>query len=127
MSGVVFLFCCGLPKVQAAETESCPFAKKNHCDKSVTDSKSSAAENAVRFEIAQSDCPAFNCCGFLPQVFDKIKKAEQRIQIAEVSNRMVIESPAFVFIEIKSDSFAAYRPRPLNQSGTYLKNRVFRI
>lgn len=127
MSGVVFLFCCGAPKIQAAEAESCPFAKKNHCDKSTIGGKSSTDENAVRFESAQADCPAFNCCGFLPQVFDKVKKAEQSHQIAEASKRMIIESPALVFIKIDSDTFSAYRPRPLNRSGTYLKNRVFRI
>ncbi len=127
MSGVVFLFCCGVPKIQAAQIESCPLAKKNHCDKSAIGSKSSTDENAVRFETAQADGPAFNCCGFLPQVFDKVKKAESNHQIAEAPKRTVIESPAFVFIKIESDTFTAYRPRPLNRSGTYLKNRVFRI
>lgn len=76
MSGVVFLFCCGASSARAAGAESCPLAKKSRCDKSSTD------EDAVRFEAAQDGCPAFNCCGFLPEVFDKIKKAEQSRQIA---------------------------------------------
>ena len=126
MSGVVFLFCCGMPKAQAAEIESCPLAKASHCRKSASDT-SPKDEEALRVETFQSGGLAFNCCGFLPQVFDKAKKAEQSLQIADAPKRAIIEPPALVFIKIEPDTFTVYRPRPLNRSGTYLRNRVFRI
>lgn len=126
LSGVVFLFCCGMPNAQAAEAESCPLAKMGRCDKSVSD-KPSTDENALRLETFQSDKSALDCCGFLPQVFDKARKAEPVQQIAAAAEKQSIEPPTFAFVKIKSNAFFKYRPRPLNRSGTYLRNRVFRI
>lgn len=121
LSGVVFLLCCGMPKVQAAEIESCPLAKKGHC------AKSSGDENALRFEIFQNADSSFDCCGFLPQVFDKVRKAERNQEVSELPIKP--ELPALSFDSIKTQATASlhYRPRPINRSGTYLKNRVFRI
>lgn len=121
LSGVVFLLCCGMPKSQAAEVESCPLAKKGHC------AKSSGDENALRFEIVQNADSSFDCCGFLPQVFDKVRKAERNQEVSELPVKLEVSSLSFGFIRIQPSTFYGYRPQPLNRSGTYLKNRVFRI
>jgi hypothetical protein len=127
MSGVVFLFCCGAPKVQAAEQmESCPLAKKNHCNKTTGD-KSLKDENAVRFEAFQNNGLAFDCCGFFPAIFDKVKKVEKEKQIARIPLKPEIESPAPVFIKIRTNTFVTCRLPIQDRSGTYLKNCVFRI
>lgn len=126
MSGVVFLFCCGAPSAKAAEAESCPLAKTHHCDKS-TDSKSSKDEHALKLETFQSNDLAFDCCAFFPRIFSRERNVDKSIQIAEIPAKLKIELPAFTFIEVKTNRFTAYRPRLINQSGTYLKNRVFRI
>ena len=132
LSGIVFLFCCGaMPTTQAvaeAESESCcPLAKMDHhCDKPAV-GETTAAENAERFDAFQNGKSAFDCCGFLTHVFDKARKAEIVKQIAAVAEKTVIETPKFAFVKTKSNAFFKYRPRPLNRSGTYLKNRVFRI
>lgn len=121
LSGVAFLFCCGMPEAQASETESCPLAKKGHCLKSTSD------EKALRFESFQKSKPALDCCEFLPQVFDKVRKTERSQQLAALSVKSEIQPFSFDFIKAEPGVFDNYRPRPLNRSGTYLKNRVFRI
>lgn len=125
MSGVVFLFCCGAPVVQA-KAESCPLAKTHHCDKS-NDSNSSKAETGISFEEFQNNGLAFDCCGFFPTIFNKERNVEKSSQIAGMPAKPEIELPAVVFVKFKQNTFVSYNPLPLNRSGTYLKNRVFRI
>lgn len=120
MSGIVFLLCCGAMPA-AAEVESCPLAKKGHC------AKTSGDEKSRRSEIFQNADSSFDCCGFLPQVFDKVKKAERNVEIAELPIKLEARSLSFDFIKTQTSTFQHYRPRLPNRSGTYLKNRVFRI
>jgi hypothetical protein len=131
MSGIVFLFCCGaMPnaKAQGLDAESCPLAKKGHCDKSMNGGESPVDNNASRFDANPADGSSFDCCGFLPQVFDKARKTENIKQVAAIATTQAAPSlPKFVFIKTAPNAFYSYRPRPLNRSGTYLKNRVFRI
>lgn len=129
MSGIVFLLCCGaMPKAarESAEMESCPLAKAGHCHKS-SSVNTPIDGNALRFEANRNDDSTFECCGFLPRFFDKVRKGEN-IQLVAVLPARAESTPAtFAFVRIKSNAFFGYRPRPLNRSGTYLKNRVFRI
>ncbi len=127
MSGVVFLFCCGVPKAQAAEIESCPLAKTSHCHKSASE-KSSKDEHVLRVETFQSDGLAFDCCGFLPGFFDKARKVEKSEQIAAVAGiKPQFVLPSFSLVRTRPITFYNYHPRLPDGSGTYLKNRVFRI
>ena len=121
LSGIVFLLCCTAPAAKAAEIESCPLAKKGHCKKSADD------EKALRFENLESGGTSFDCCGFLPRVFDKVRKIEKAEQIAALPVRIKTAPQLFAFIKIQPIAFPGYRPPPNNRSGTYLKNRVFRI
>lgn len=120
LSGVVFLLCCGMPKAQA-EIESCPLAKIGHC------AKSSGDENALRFEIFQNADSSFDCCGFLPQVFDKVRKAERNQEVSELPIKLEVPALSFNFINTQAAASFYCRPRPIDRSGTYLRNRVFRI
>jgi len=127
MSGVVFLFCCGgVQNAQAATSESCPLARMGHCDKSAA-AESLKDENTLKFENFQNDNLAVDCCGFFPIIFNKERNVEKSTQIAEIPAKLKIEAPAPVFIKVKPTVPVIYNPPLLTQSGTYLRNRVFRI
>ena len=120
LSGFVLLFCCGAMETRA-ETEFCPLAKaKSHCDKTdkaKTDAPVFSADAGLKFD----------CCGFLPAVFDKARKIEKNQQTANVAERMKIERPVFSFARSDSASRNFYRPPPFQQKKIFIKNRVFRI
>lgn len=121
LSGVVLLFCCGAMEAKAAEIESCPLAKKGHCAKSTNDQTTFWIENS------QEGSPAIDCCAFLPQLFNKVRKAESRQQIAQIPAKLEINLLLVVPTDFKPSTFFNYRPRLFNRGDTYLKNRVFRI
>lgn len=124
MSGIFFLTCCGKMSVQAAEIEKCPLAKKGHCQKSLNN------EAAPRFELAGTESGAFNCCGFLPQLFSlisKVKKSENNWNIVDVPSKPAVVFPVFHFIKLKPDTFFKYHSLVLNRRNTFLRNCVFRI
>jgi hypothetical protein len=121
LSGIVFLFCCEMPKAQASNAESCPLAKKNHC------SKQSDVETISGFASFQPERQTIDCCRFLPLVFDKARKIE-KIQKAETAQTVVkVFQPAF---STANHSFPAPRnihSVVINRENTHLKNCVFRI
>lgn len=121
MSGVAFLFCCGTINAQAADVEICPLSKKSHCPKSLVN------KEALRIEVLQSDISEIDCCAFLQQVFNKIKKTETSQQIAGIPAKLEAKHSPVVFIAFKLGTFFDYRPHLLNRGDTYLKNQVFRI
>lgn len=121
LSGVVFLFCCGAVNARAAEAESCPLAQKGHC------SKSTINKSAFWTETYGENSPYVDCCGFLPQLFNKVRKTESAQQIALGRATVEIKRPPAVFADFKPGAFFSYRPHLFNRGDTYLKNRVFRI
>ena len=121
LSGLIFLFCCEMPKAQAAETDSCPLAKISHCDKQTAGESDSSGAS---FQIYTR---ALNCCRLVPAIFDKARKIEQIPQTSEALTTPEISSPKFSIVERKIEFVRTYRPPVLNRGGTYLKNRVFRI
>jgi hypothetical protein len=121
LSGVVLLFCCGNMKAQAAEADSCPLAKTSHCD------KHSSVEDDPETARFQTESRAFDCCGFLPKVFDKARKIEKDPQAAPTMPTAKISAPKFSFVVAAIKAPGAYRPPVHNRGGTYLKNCVFRI
>jgi hypothetical protein len=120
LSGFVLLFCCGAMEARA-ETEFCPLAKaKSHCDKTnaaKTDVPSFSAHSGLRFD----------CCGFLPAVFDKARKIEKNQQTANIAEQLKIERPVFSFVRKDSASANFYRPPPFPRKKIFIVNRVFRI
>lgn len=128
MSGIVFLLCCGTVTNSGAAiaVESCPLAKMGDCDKAAGKDSPPAKEILQPGDLA-IDGFALNCCAFLPQIFDKVRKVEKNPQIADVPQRVSVDSPAFLPIKGRQKSFFEYCPPLLSRQGAYLKNRVFRI
>ena len=121
MSGFVLLFCCGTSSARAAEKDSCPLVKKDHC------SKSKETEKVSQFETVLDDNSTFDCCGVLPQLLDKVRKVEINRQFAALPATLDITRLSVFPIQSKERNFFEYRPPMLDRSGTYLKNHVFRI
>ncbi len=120
MSGFVFLFCCGPLEAQAKAEEFCPLAKaKSHCDKSneKTDAPVFSGDSNSKFE----------CCGFLPAVFDKVRKLEKNQQTAYVAEKIKIEKPEVSFVRKDFENVNFYRPPPLYEEKIFIKNCIFRI
>jgi hypothetical protein len=121
LSGVLFLFCCGT--MQAQDAEFCPLAAKgqSHCDKAAKkdDRKPSVSK--------QTDNLNFDCCGFLPAVFDKTRKIEKTQQTAPPVAKIKVDSPRFSLVENDFQAAANYRAAVLNQNKIFIKNCVFRI
>jgi hypothetical protein len=122
LSGVLFLVCCGTTKTQAAEMQFCPLAAKgkSHCHKtkSVSDLPNVSA---------LTETQNFDCCGFLPAVFDKTRKIEKTQHAAKLVDKVKIDSPKFIFDGKDFESFAYYQPFVSNQTKIFIKNCIFRI
>jgi len=123
LSGVLFLFCCGTMQAQARDAEFCPLAKKgqSHCHKA----KSGNAD-LPNFS-KQSDNLNFDCCGFLPAVFDKTRKIEKNQQVALPVAKIKVDLPKLFFVKNDFETVANYRPLVLSQNKIFIKNCIFRI
>jgi hypothetical protein len=121
LSGVVLLFCCGNMEARASEADNCPLAKAGHCD------KQSSNENAVDFASFQRETNAFDCCGFLPKLFDKARKIEKNPQAAIATTTAKPPARKFSFVIQKVKAPKIYQSAVHNRGSTYLKNCVFRI
>ena len=120
LSGFVLLFCCGTMEATAAETEFCPLAKaQKHCNKPKVD------ENQPTFS-GESDS-TFDCCNFLPAVFDKVRKLEKIQQAAQIVAQIKIERPQIFSIKKDFEISEIYRPPILTNQKIFIKNCVFRI
>ena len=120
LSGFVLLFCCGAMQTTAAN-EICPLAKAgNHCDK--TKSKS----NSPTFS-SESDNQNFDCCAFLPALFEKTRKLEKTQQTAQISDKLKFDAPRFSFAENNFQVAETYQPPDFYQEKIFIKNCVFRI
>jgi hypothetical protein len=121
LSGIVFLFCCEMPKAQASNAESCPLAKTNHC------SKQSNTETVSGFASLQTNQQSFDCCKFLPLVFDKARKIE-KTQKAEMV-KTIVKAFQPVFSAVNHSVFVPknFHSVVINRENIHLKNCVFRI
>lgn len=121
LSGIVFLFCCEMPKAQASNVESCPLAKTHHC------SKQSNAETVSGFASLQTNQLTFDCCKFLPLVFDKARKIE-KIQKTETAQTTVkVFQPIFSAVKHWFPAPKNFHSVVVNRENIRLKNCVFRI
>jgi len=121
LSGVVFLFCCETSQAKTSETESCPLAKKNHCNKNPGDA------NALELVSLQTENQTFDCCRFPSQVFDKARKIETVQQTAEAATIVKVSSPKVLFVKTDFKFPKVYQSFVRNRGNTFLHNRVFRI
>lgn len=104
----------------SAETEFCPLAKSaNHCNKTTNDQNELSFSGESGFE--------FDCCNFLPAVFDKVRKVEKNQQLAQIADKIRVETPQFFVIEKEFEIAKNYRSPILANQGIFIKNCVFRI
>lgn len=123
LSGLVLLVGCQA-SMASAVPESCPMARKarmsHHCPKS-------APEDPARESITRS-APMFECCAFLPLIFDKARKVEpiQKIAFNKVVDRPGVAAPP-VSKPGRGWQTGMYRARISDHQGTFIKNRILRI
>ena len=121
LSGVLFLFCC--PEMKAAvEADSCPLMKmSSHCDHAA---KQETANDSV--EGVKPAC--FECCAFLPVVFDKSRKIDVvQKQIMAPAEELVVKKFEFPGIRFTAPGPTAFEPWVPDRHAAYLMNGVFRI
>ena len=120
LSGFVLLFCCGAMEAKTAETEFCPLAKaEKHCNKTKAD------ENQTSFSGDSSS--TFDCCNFLPAIFDKVRKVEKTERVAPIADKIKIESPRFLPVKNNFERAENYRKSSFRQEKIFIENCVFRI
>jgi len=121
LSGVVFLFCCGMPKTQASNAESCPLAKTHHC------SKQSNAETISDFVSIEREPQSLECCKFLPLVFDKARKIEKIQKFEKARTIVKVFQPVFSIGNRQLPASKKIHSVFVNRENTHLINCVFRI
>jgi len=122
LSGVVFLFFCYMPMAVSASGH-CPLSKpaSGHCDKGplTTGNSERALDSTPR---------VLGCCGFMPAVFDKVRKIERQTQVSQPAQRPAITRLSFEPILPSSpgtsELYSSFSPL---QNKSFIKNRVFRI
>ncbi len=120
LSGVVLLFCCGTMEAQTAEMEFCPLAKaEKHCNKTKAD------DNQTSFSGESGS--SFDCCNFLPAIFDKVRKIEKTERVALIADKIKVESPRFLPVKNNFERAENYRKSSFYQEKIFIKNCVFRI
>lgn len=120
LSGFVLLFCCGTMEAKAAETEFCPLAKaEKHCDKTNADGKQTT--------FLGESSSNFDCCNFLPAVFDKVRKIEKTEKFAPIADKIKVESLRFLPVGNNFERAKSYRKSSFYQEKIFIKNCVFRI
>ena len=123
LSGFLFLFCCPEMKAAVEETESCPLMKMSasHCDKA-------AKQDTGNDSIEGSRPACFECCAFLPVVFDKSRKIDVvEKQITEPPQEVAAANFTFPVLHTHTTIATAFSQRVPDRHGTYLVNGVFRI
>jgi len=118
LSGVVFLFCCEMP-TEAAEGDFCPLSKaESHCDKT--------ADEYTLLAVSERSNSAFDCCGFLPVVFDKTRKLEPKQNSDLVTSDINVVLRHFTIVHNYRDIFVRYCSTLLPQNNLRIKHCVFR-
>ncbi len=121
LSGVVFLLCCHVQNVNAAEMGSCPLAKLGiHCDKAEKNKDSEKVSN-------QSNEQGMDCCGFIPAFFDKTRTIDNNQQTAVIVPTAIVVRPRLVKAQTNFYPAYPYLSTVLIKNDTFLKNRTFRI
>jgi len=121
LSGVVFLFCCPEMKAAAA-ADSCPLMQmSSHCDHAAKKETANDSVDGVR--------PAcFECCAFLPVVFDKSRKIDVvHKQIIAPKKELVLAKFELPAVRLPMPQSTLLKQRAADRHWTYLVNGVFRI
>ncbi len=126
LSGFVLLFCCGAAMEVQAKTDFCPLAKaKSHCDKSKEAKKAETDDSAIYLNKSEKD--NFDCCAFLPAIFDKARKIESNQQTANIAGKVKVERPRFSLVANNFEIAEIYHAPIYNREKIFIVNCIFRI
>lgn len=120
LSGFVFVFCCYANSTVKMMTESRPMhTASHHCDGMMR-------QNDESRTVGRVEGICFDCCGYLPAVFDKARKVDQHASVTApervaVTPRLVTPRP------LRAAPATAYRARLADKSRTFISTQVFRI
>ena len=118
LSGVLFLLCCQKMNAGSMTAEFCPLEKKSgHCNR---------AKTAEGHKVERSTTHDVECCGFLPVVFDKVRKIEPAQSLAQQVTKVIVE-PVKLIPRLEAYKIGRVFSRIESRQGTYLQNCSFRI
>ena len=121
LSGFVFVFCCYANSAVKQMTEFCPMhTASHHCDGNMGQSDSSDTVDHV-----EQVC--FDCCGYLPAVFDKARKVDQPQPPVTAPERVVVATRLLTPRPLRSTTEFTYSTRLSDKSRTFISTQVFRI
>jgi hypothetical protein len=120
LSGLALLVLCPMP-ARAVASDHCPLAKKPaaHCNQSKQEAKSDL--------ISRSSTQAFDCCGFIPAVFDKTRKVERDTKAVEPAAKPATLNRPFLVALPPVQIAPAYSSYVPVNDRIFIRNRVFRI
>jgi hypothetical protein len=120
LSGAVFLVLCH-GQDPATSMEFCPLAKMGaHCHKADKNAPSDSIER-------EGNEQGFDCCAFIPAIFDKGRDIQKNPQLAPVAAAAKIEDVSTVVLPIVAYRSVSYQTLYLSKNNTFLKNCTFRI
>jgi len=120
LSGFVFVFCCYANSAVKQMTEFCPMhTASHHCDGNMGQSDASDTVDHV-----EQVC--FDCCGYLPAVFDKARKVDRTAPVT-APERVAVVPRLITPRPTRAPLITAYRARLADKSRTFISTQVFRI
>jgi uncharacterized membrane protein len=120
LSGSVFIFCCYASSTVKMMTESCPMhAASHHCDGMIE-------QNDPSKIVDRLEGVCFDCCGYLPAVFDKARKVDQPAPVT-APERVAVVATLITPRPARAPLGPAYRTRLPDKSRTFISTQVFRI
>ncbi len=120
LSGFVFIFCCYANSAVTHVTEFCPMhTASHHCDGDM-------GQNGASDTVGRLEGVCFDCCGYLPAVFDKARKVDQPAPVT-APERLAIAPRLITPRPIRAPLLPAYRARLTDKSRTFISTQVFRI
>ena len=120
LSGFVFVFCCYANSAVTMMTESCPMhMASQHCDGVM-------GQNDTSDTVDRIEAVCFDCCGYLPAVFDKARKVDRTAPVT-APERVAVVARLITPRPIRAPLAPAYRARLADKSRTFISTQVFRI
>ena len=120
LSGVVFVFCCYANSAVAHKPEFCPMhTASHHCDGMMPQNDGSS-------NVGRVEGVCFDCCGYLPAVFDKARKVDQAPPVT-APERVALKPRLITPRPTRAPLAPAYRTRLPDKSRTFISTQVFRI
>ena len=120
LSGFVFVFCCYASSTTAHQTDFCPMGKQaHHCDTPMD-------QNDVPDAVGRLEGICFDCCGYLPAVFDKARKVDRPAPVT-APLRAATTTRTLTVTPVKELPASEYRARLADKSRTFISTQVFRI